>query len=91
MATTLPTPGPQQPLTDDEARLAAFQILGSDIEHTWTGNWHQTLQQTAARWAVPHPDTRTCWFCGSDDNPATASTCGFCNHHVADGPTPSAA
>lgn len=50
MATTIPTPGPQQPLTDTQARLLAEQILGSDIDHTWTGDWHQTLRTAAARW-----------------------------------------
>lgn len=42
-------PTTQQPTPDD--RLLAEQILGSDIDHTWTGNWHQTLQETAALWA----------------------------------------
>jgi hypothetical protein len=48
MATT--TPAPYQPANDDDARLAVFQILGSDIDHTWTGDWHDTLRTTAARW-----------------------------------------
>lgn len=48
MATT--TPAPYQPTDDNDARLAAFQILGSDIDHTWTGDWHTTLAATAARW-----------------------------------------
>ena len=43
--------GPQQPITDDEARLAVFQIIGSDIDHAWTGDWHKTLRDTAARWS----------------------------------------
>lgn len=50
MATTLPAPGPQQPIDDDEARLAVFQIVGSDIDHAWTGDWHHTLQTAAKRW-----------------------------------------
>lgn len=56
MATT--TTGPQQHITDDEARMRAFQIIGSDItpdlEGTvWAGDWHQALKTTAARWATP--------------------------------------
>lgn len=51
MATTLPAPGPQQPIGDDQARLFVEQIIGSDIDHAWTGDWHHTLQETAARWA----------------------------------------
>lgn len=50
MATT--TPAPTQPTTDDEARLAAEQILGHGIDHAWTGDWHQTIKDTAARWAT---------------------------------------
>ncbi|MFD7995491.1 hypothetical protein [Streptomyces mexicanus] len=45
------TPAPYQPTDDNDARLAAFQILGSDIDHAWTGDWHNTLRTTAARWA----------------------------------------
>lgn len=52
MATTTPAPGPQTPVTDDQARLLAEQIIGSDIDHAWTGDWHQTLKDTAARWAT---------------------------------------
>lgn len=48
---TTTTPGPYQPADDADARLAVFQICGSDIDHAFTGDWHQTLQQTAARWA----------------------------------------
>jgi hypothetical protein len=47
---TTPPPASYQPTDDNDARLAVFQILGSDIDHTWTGNWHQTLRTTAARW-----------------------------------------
>lgn len=50
VATT--TPAPYQPTDDNDARLAAWQILGSDIDHAWTGDWHQALQKTAARWAA---------------------------------------
>jgi hypothetical protein len=50
MATTTP-PAPNPPTDDNDARLAVSQILGSDIDHTWTGNWHDTLRTTAARWA----------------------------------------
>lgn len=54
MATT-ETTGPQQPITDAEARMRAFQIIGSDItpdleSDVWTGNWHKALQTAAARW-----------------------------------------
>jgi hypothetical protein len=58
MTTTLPTPGPQQPINDDAARMLVFdQIIGSDIRpgqpdtHIWNGDWHQELQTAAARWA----------------------------------------
>ncbi|HEY3480879.1 MAG TPA: hypothetical protein VGL02_18455 [Streptomyces sp.] len=44
------TTTPQTP-ADIDQRAAAFQILGSDIDHTWTGNWHDTLAATADRWA----------------------------------------
>lgn len=61
MATT--TPGPQTPVTDDEARMRVFQIIGSDITpdlegQVWTGNWHKALQDTSARWSDlnPNPD-----------------------------------
>jgi hypothetical protein len=47
---TTTTPGPRQPLTDTEARLAAAQILGLDIDHAWTGDWHQALKEASARW-----------------------------------------
>jgi hypothetical protein len=39
-------------MTDDEARMRVFQIIGSDINATaWTGDWHHALKTTAARWA----------------------------------------
>lgn len=50
MTTTTPAPGPQQPISDDEARLAAAQILGIDVDHAWTGDWHQALKDASARW-----------------------------------------
>ncbi|WP_042174521.1 hypothetical protein [Streptomyces sp. NBRC 110035] len=31
------------------------------------------------------PATRDCWFCTAP-NPATATRCGFCNHHTDDNP-----
>ncbi|MFD9004415.1 hypothetical protein ACFV0T_26240 [Streptomyces sp. NPDC059582] len=40
-------------ITDDEARMRTFQIIGSDIPPgtaAFTGDWHQALQATAARW-----------------------------------------
>jgi hypothetical protein len=49
VATTTP-PAPYQPTDDNDARQAVFQILGSDIDHAFTGDWHHTLQQTAAAW-----------------------------------------
>ncbi|MFD7615788.1 hypothetical protein [Streptomyces sp. NPDC059802] len=47
---------PSQPVTDDaEARMRVFQIIGSDIypdaPAAFTGDWHQALKTTAARWA----------------------------------------
>ena len=54
MATTLPTPGPQQPISDAEARMRTFQIIGSDIPPgtaAYTGDWHEALKKTAAHWA----------------------------------------
>jgi hypothetical protein len=48
-------------ITDDEARMRAFQIIGSDIPPgtaAFTGNWHEALKTTAARWAGP-ADTDT--------------------------------
>jgi hypothetical protein len=50
VATTIPTPGPQQPISDAEARMRVFQITGSDIDSVWTGDWHQALKTAAARW-----------------------------------------
>lgn len=57
MATTLPAPGPQQPITDDTARMLVFdQIIGSDIQpgqpdtSVWNGDWHQALKTASARW-----------------------------------------
>ncbi|MGW0948534.1 hypothetical protein ACWD4O_39090 [Streptomyces sp. NPDC002623] len=46
--------GPQQPITDAEARDRVFQIIGSDIPpgtSAYTGDWHQALKDTARRWA----------------------------------------
>ncbi|WP_331728830.1 hypothetical protein OG693_39500 (plasmid) [Streptomyces sp. NBC_01259] len=42
-----------QPVTDDEARMRVFQIIGSDLDApaAFTGNWHTALKTTAARWA----------------------------------------
>jgi hypothetical protein len=90
VATTIPTPGPQQPISDAEARMRVFQTIGSDIDGTWSGDWHQALKTASARWTQPTADTphpRTCWFCGSDDNPPTYTVCGFCHHHRDDAPT----
>lgn len=53
MTNNAPAP---KPATDDEARMRAFQIIGSDITpdlegQVWTGDWHQALRTTADRWA----------------------------------------
>jgi hypothetical protein len=47
MATDLTT------VTDDEARMRAFQIVGSDIgaNAVFNGDWHQALRTTAQQWA----------------------------------------
>lgn len=45
-----------QPATDDEARMRASQIIGPDIDHAWTGNWHQTLQAASAHWTPTQTD-----------------------------------
>jgi hypothetical protein len=49
MATDLTT------VTDDEARMRAFQIVGSDIgaAAVFNGDWHQALRATAQQWADP--------------------------------------
>ncbi|MFF8458813.1 hypothetical protein ACF06T_30260 [Streptomyces albidoflavus] len=46
-------PTPYQPANDDDARLHLAQIIGSDLNTTvWTGDWHQTLRDTAAAWTT---------------------------------------
>lgn len=52
-ATTTTPPAPYQPADDNDARQAVFQILGSDIDHAFTGDWHQTLRNAADQWANP--------------------------------------
>lgn len=47
-------PAPQ-PATDDEARMRAFQIVGSDIDQTWTGDWHKALKKFAAQCSPDQP------------------------------------
>jgi hypothetical protein len=40
-------------VTDDEARMRVFQIIGSDIPPgtaAYTGDWHKALKTTADRW-----------------------------------------
>jgi hypothetical protein len=49
---------------------------------TWTTADMETYEHLAE---VDTLATLTCWFCGSDNQPAT-SICGFCNHHTDDGP-----
>lgn len=42
-------------ITDNEARMRAFQIIGSDIPPgtaAFTGDWHLALKATAARWTA---------------------------------------
>ncbi|MFH9813418.1 MULTISPECIES: hypothetical protein [unclassified Streptomyces] len=42
-----------EPVSDDDARLHLAQIIGSDLDTTvWTGDWHQTLRDTAAAWTT---------------------------------------
>ncbi|MFD1309018.1 hypothetical protein [Streptomyces kaempferi] len=41
-------------ITDQEARMRAFQIIGSDITPgtaAFTGDWRGALQKNADRWA----------------------------------------
>ncbi|MFI6653190.1 hypothetical protein ACIBI8_37075 [Streptomyces sp. NPDC050529] len=85
------TTTPSQPVTDDaEARMRVFQIIGSDIDApaAFTGDWHQALKTTAARWAnnsTQTDTTRTCWFCDVE-TAANTTRCEFCGHHADDGP-----
>ncbi|MGW4784931.1 hypothetical protein [Streptomyces sp. NPDC004230] len=55
--TTTPTP-PKRPMSDDEARMRAFQIIGSDIDAppAWSGDWRVALKDTADRWATDSED-----------------------------------
>ncbi|MFB7222447.1 hypothetical protein [Streptomyces sp. NPDC056227] len=60
------TTAPSQPVNNDaEARMRVFQIIGSDIypdaPAAFTGDWHQALKTTAARWAgnIPEHTWRT--------------------------------
>jgi predicted nuclease of restriction endonuclease-like RecB superfamily len=54
VATTTPTP--TTPVSDDEARMRAFQITGNTA--VFTNDWHQVLQTAAASWAsTPAPTT----------------------------------
>ncbi|MER5277788.1 hypothetical protein ABT025_18795 [Streptomyces sp. NPDC002809] len=93
MATQTTTPA--QPVTDDaEARMRVFQIIGSDIDApaAYTGDWHQALKTTAARWAGDTPEAdsiRICWFCDVE-TAASTTRCEFCGHHADDGPAPDA-
>lgn len=40
-------------VTDDEARMRAFQIVGSDIgaAAVFKGDWHEALKTVAAAWS----------------------------------------
>lgn len=44
-------------VTDDEARMRVFQIIGSDIgaSAAFNGDWHEALKTAAAHW-YPTPD-----------------------------------
>lgn len=47
-------------ITEDESRMRAFQIIGSDIPPgtaAFTGDWHEALQKTADRWATQPANT----------------------------------
>lgn len=49
-------------VTDDEARMRVFQIVGSDIgaSAVFNGDWHQALKITAAHWSpAPAPEPAT--------------------------------
>ncbi|MEU9849235.1 hypothetical protein [Streptomyces sp. NPDC047985] len=79
MATTTTTPS--QPAIDDtEARMRVFQIIGSDIypdaPAAFTGDWHEALRTTAARWAGE--PTWTCRICETANSYWT-DTCGHCD------------
>jgi hypothetical protein len=51
------TPNPPQPPTENETRELVFQIIGCDLgaPAAYTGNWHQALKKTAARWSTSDP------------------------------------
>ena len=44
-------------ITDQEARMRAFQIVGSDVGPSvvFNGDWHQALRVTAQQWADNPP------------------------------------
>lgn len=69
------TATPGQPLTDDEARLATLQIIGSDITDIWTGDWHEALRTAAAIWSGE--PVWTCRICNTPNSYWT-DTCGHC-------------
>lgn len=76
MATTTPA-APYQPTDDNDARLAAFQILGSDITtpQTWNGDWHEALRTASALWSGE--PVWTCRICHTPNSHWT-DTCGHC-------------
>lgn len=47
---TTPQTTPETSTEQDDPREAARQILG-DLDHAYTGDWHQSLKDAAARWA----------------------------------------
>lgn len=42
-------------ITDDEARMRAFQIVGSDLgaSAAFNGNWHDALKNASLLWSTP--------------------------------------
>ncbi|MFE6126749.1 hypothetical protein ACFQ6Q_00530 [Streptomyces sp. NPDC056437] len=56
--TPQPSPTPAA-VSDNEARMRVFQIIGSDIypdaPAAFTGDWHRALKTTAARWSQTTP------------------------------------
>jgi len=64
------------PATDDEARMRAFQIIGSDITDVWTGNWHESLRVASATWSG-----EPVWRCRHCNTPNSywTDTCGHCD------------
>jgi hypothetical protein len=82
---TTHTPPPAPTVSDDEARMRVFQIIGSDIypeaPAAFTGDWHQALKTTAARWTNPPDVADDIWGApahGKTAGPVELRTCWFC-------------